>query len=101
MFIVEHNIALSTSDHLIQLVKSICPESEIVNKISCNRTKATSIVCNVIGKYDNEERYKRMKNQHFSIRIEESTDHSSIKHLAIVTRLFDKENFEIRDEFFD
>jgi len=44
-------ISLRTSDHLVQLVKTLAPESEVLKNVSCNRTKATSIVKNVVGKY--------------------------------------------------
>lgn len=40
-----------------------------------------------------------MKNQMFSIIIDESTDKSSIKHLAIITHMVDTVNYEVRDEF--
>lgn len=99
MYIVEHNVALRSSDHLISLFKSICPESDVIKQFSCNRTKATSIVCNVIGQFDFNNRVSKMKTQFFSIMIDESTDHSSIKHLAIVIRMFDFKKFTVRDEF--
>jgi len=77
MFIVEHNIALRTSDHLVSLLKTICPESDVIRNISCNRTKATEIVCNVIGEYSCMNLIDRMKNNLFSIMIDESIDKSN------------------------
>jgi len=74
MFIIEHNIALQTSDHLISLFKSICPESDVVKNITCNRTKATAVVCNVIGKHGSTNLIERMKTNMFSIMIDETTD---------------------------
>lgn len=44
MFITEHNISFRTSDHLVALIKSVYPESEVIKKITCNRSKATAIV---------------------------------------------------------
>ncbi|KAF0730139.1 zinc finger protein 862-like, partial [Aphis craccivora] len=99
MFIIEHNIAIQTSDHLIPLFKSICPESDVVKNISCNRTKATAIVCNVIGKHGSANLIERMKTNIFSIMIDESTDKSSVKHLAIVTRIVDSLSYDVKDEF--
>lgn len=99
MFISEHNIALRTSDHLVSLFKSMCPESNVLKDISCNRTKTTSIINNVIGQYEFEYLLKIMKIQKFSILIDESTDHSAIKHLAIIVRIMDYSNFKIRDDF--
>ncbi|XP_008178816.1 zinc finger protein 862-like [Acyrthosiphon pisum] len=97
MFIVEHNISLRTSDHLVQLIKSIPPE--VKNNLTCNRTKATALINNVIGKFSFENLVSRMQNSYFSILIDESTDRSSIKHLAIVVRIMDKNQFLVRDEF--
>lgn len=99
MFISEHNIALRTSDHLVSLFKSICPESNVVKNLTCNRTKATAITNNVIGKYEFENLIERMKKQSFSIMIDESTDKSSTKHLAVVSRMVQSSNFEVKDEF--
>jgi len=84
MFITEHNISLRTSDHLVQLIKVLCPESETIKALTCNRTKATSIVTNGIGKYNYEDVLRRMAVQKFSLLIDESTDKGSTKHLAVV-----------------
>lgn len=97
MFIVEHNISIRTSDHLVQLIKSIPPE--VKNNLTCSRTKATALINNVIGKFSFENLISRMQNSYFSILIDESTDRSAIKHLAIVVRIMDKNRFLVRDEF--
>lgn len=99
MFISEHNIALRTSDHLVSLFKSICPESNVVKSLTCNRTKATAITTNVIGLHEFEDLIRRMKTQSFSILIDESTDKSSTKHLAVVSRMVHNPSFNVRDEF--
>ncbi|KAJ4437822.1 hypothetical protein ANN_13760 [Periplaneta americana] len=49
-FAAEHDIAFLTMDHLSQLVKTICPDSEIAKKMTCGRTKSRAIVTNVIGR---------------------------------------------------
>jgi len=97
MFITEHNISFRTSNHLVALIKSVCPESEDIKKITCNRSKATAIVKNTIGKQGFEDLIEKLKTQYFSILIDESTDKSSIKHLAIVVRILDQENYIVRD----
>ncbi|KAL5232786.1 hypothetical protein ACI65C_000196 [Semiaphis heraclei] len=82
MFISEHNIAFRTTDHLVQLLKVLNSESQTIKNISCNRTTATKIVTNVIGVTGFEQS-------------------SSIKHLALVVRIFDKETFTVTDQFLD
>jgi len=71
----------------VVLIKIISPELEIVQNIKYNRTKAAMIVNNVIGKYAFENLVARMKKKYFSILMDESTDKSSVKHLAIIVRL--------------
>lgn len=99
MFITEHNISIRTSDHLVQLFKTICPESVVVKSMTCNRTKATSIINNVVGEYYYTSLIKRMASNKFSLLIDESTDKGSIKHLAVVVRMTDNFTFKVKDEF--
>lgn len=99
-FIAEHNIAINVSDHLTELVKSIClsgMEPSQVSKMSCDRTKCTAIINNVIGKASFENLVSDLKVKKFSLVVDESTDISSEKHLAIVVRY--NNNFNIKDEF--
>ena len=97
MFISEHNISFRTSDHLVQLIKSI--DSDAVSKISCNRTKATAIVNNVLGATSFENLIDKIRSQKFTMLIDESTDKSATKNLAIVVRLLDFDNYIVRDQF--
>lgn len=97
MFVTEHNISFNTTDHLVQLLKSISPE--VIPKLSCNRTKATAIVKNVLSATGFENLVTKIKNQQFSMIINESTDKSATKHLAVVVRLLDGYVYEVRDEF--
>lgn len=52
MFIAEHNIAFQASNHVVSLFKSMCPDSSVLQGISCNRTKNILIVNNVIVQYE-------------------------------------------------
>lgn len=47
MFNTEHNISIRTSDHLVQLFKTSCPETVVVKSMTRNLTKATNIINNV------------------------------------------------------
>lgn len=97
MFVIEHNFSFNSTDHLVQLLKSISPE--VISKVSCNRTKATAIVKNVLGATGFENLVTKIKNQKFTMIIDESTDKSATKHLAVVVRLLDFNVYEVRDEF--
>lgn len=92
MFAVEHNIAFRSMDHLVALVKSLAttlPQKEL-QTISCARTKATSIVRDRFGPLQQQNIAAVLKNCHFSILLDETTDVSSRKCLAVVVRYFHK-----------
>jgi len=97
-FVAEHNIPFNVSDHLTDLIKSIPSDGEVIKKISCDRTKCSAIVGNVLGLQAKQDLIEKMRNNFFSIIIDESTDTSDVKQLAIVIRTF--VNAEISDEFF-
>lgn len=101
MFVSEHNIAFRKADHLVQLVKEISKEPRVIEKISCNRTKPTKIFANVIGATGFEQTVSRLQTQNFSLILDKSTDKSSVKHLALVVRMFDKKSFSVTDQFLD
>ncbi|KAL4704260.1 hypothetical protein ACJJTC_016278 [Scirpophaga incertulas] len=48
-FITEHNIPINVMEHMPQLLKSICPDSQIAKSINCDRTKTTAIMKVQIG----------------------------------------------------
>ena len=48
LFLAEHHIAIRTVDHLTDLIKAICQDSEIAKKLKCHRTKATALL-QVVG----------------------------------------------------
>ena len=49
-FLVEHNHPLSTVDHGARLFRNMFPDSKIVNKYRCGRTKKTHILTGAIAK---------------------------------------------------
>jgi len=68
-----------------------------LKKISCNRTKTTAIINNVIGLTDFENIIHEMKTHKFSLMVDESTDISSVKHIALVVRM--NIDWRIKDMF--
>lgn len=85
-FIAEHNIAFNAVDHLVQIVRDLPADAAVLKEIKCNRTKCTNIVKNVIGKENLEYLTAMMNSKKFSILIDESTDVSSVKSLALCVR---------------
>lgn len=96
-FIVEHNIPFNVSGHLVQLIKHLHLEKEILEKTSCARTKCTSIVNKVTGTYFMNNLLKLLRNHTFSLIIDESTDVGTVKHLALVVRIFN--DSAVEDKF--
>ena len=44
MFVVEHNLAFQSSDHVTKLFPKMFPDSEIAKKFACGRTKTAAII---------------------------------------------------------
>lgn len=99
LFIAKHNLALSLSDDLVELLKKIDIDKNIQRNITCNSTKCSSIIKNVTGKYVFDSLVKILRKQKFTLIIDESTDVSSTKCLALVARYRQNNDFEICDQF--
>ncbi|XP_050065789.1 uncharacterized protein LOC126554805 isoform X4 [Aphis gossypii] len=96
-FVVEHNIPINVSDHLVNLINSIKLEPKHLAKLTYDRTKCTSIINNVIAATRFEYLKNYLKTNKFSLLVDESTDTSSVKNLAMVVRTC--QNFEVSDQF--
>ena len=98
-FIVEHNLSFQVMDHLSEVIKESFPDSKIAMEFSCKHTKTRSIVKNVIARKFRNQLQETLRQRKFSIIIDESTDISSTKQLAIVVRFFcDKDN-KVKSKF--
>jgi len=64
-FIAEHNLPINLVDHLIGLIKSIDLETKDLQKLSCNRTKCTLIINNVVGATGYDDVLNFMNNHTF------------------------------------
>lgn len=101
LFLSEHNIPFASSSHLTELIKKSLElagcDKNISSKISCARTKATKLVVNVAGRHSKDQLINDLQNKKFSLIIDEATDISSTKNLALAVRYFD--NKKIKDSF--
>ena len=96
-FIAEHNLSFNISGDLTKMIQSLYLDQEVVQKMSCSRTKCRSIIVNVSGRFSFECLIDKLRENKFSLIIDESTDISSVKCLAIVIRMFDEN--KVQDEF--
>ncbi|XP_064082920.1 uncharacterized protein LOC135198931 [Macrobrachium nipponense] len=99
-FLAEHNISINSIDHLSSICKDIFPDSQIANQLSLKRTKATRVLGD-IGKFSQKQLYDAMKQNKFSIIIDETTDISTCKSCAIVIKLFNQATGKIETKFLD
>lgn len=93
MLAVEHNIAFNAMDHIVKVVQRLCltvPETS-VKKLSCGRSKATSIVRDRFAPTQLQNVAGDLKRCRFSILLDETTDCSSSKSLAVIVRYFDRQ----------
>lgn len=87
-FFAEHNIPFNVMDHMSSFLKSIFPDSEICKKVQLKRTKATSILKNVIAPSSKTDLVEILKVTKFSIMIDESTDIACQSTMCILVRFY-------------
>ena len=100
-FLVEHNLSFKTTDHLVELLKSIFPDSKIAQQISLKRTKATAVATAVIGETEKEVLASKLKQSKFSAISDESTDISTQKSSCVVVRFYDEQSNKIVSKFWE
>lgn len=98
LYISEHS-SVSCIDHLTDLVKSAFPDSKITNDLKMHCTKCTEVIKNVLAPHFVEELIKDIRQQKYSIIIDESTDISTSKQLGIVIRYFSRKLKKVLSSF--
>ena len=88
-FLSEHNLSFNLMDHFSDLLSKLCPDSKIATQFKSKRTKTKCIVKNALAPYFHQELVQKLRGSHFSLIIDETTDVSSHKELAVVTRQYD------------
>lgn len=80
--VVEHNSPMLLMDHLPKLIASVTPDSTIAKSISRGRTKATQII-HMLKAESETVLVTQLRLKRFSIIIDETTDISTKKCLAV------------------
>lgn len=99
MLAAEHNLPFLLFEHLPEFLRSL-PDKNVLNNIKCSRTKATSLINNKIGPFAQAAIAEKLKKTFFSVIIDEATDISNTKCLAIVVRFFNTEEQNVSDVLF-
>ncbi|XP_017486278.1 PREDICTED: uncharacterized protein LOC108374769, partial [Rhagoletis zephyria] len=97
LFIAERNLPLSALDHLNKCLKSV-NDSKIIAKFTTNRIKGQTIINSVTGPHNCKLISDITNKQYYSVIIDESTDISLNKNLAIIIRVY---RVKCQDRFLD
>ena len=100
-FLSEHNLSFNIMDHFTDLLPKLCPDSKIQTQFKSKRTKTKCIVRNALAPYFHQELVLSLQSTQFSVIIDETTDISTCKELAVVTRLYDKGTMSTKCCFYD
>jgi hypothetical protein len=84
----EHNVHLSLTTPLIELMKEMAQDKETLNKMSMSRTTATYKLVDGLGTVTHKKIVKDMKNNKFSINVDECTSQSKEKVLSVMVAFF-------------
>lgn len=98
-FLMQFNLPFILIDHLIRLIKAIAIDSQIAKRLACGRTKAAYTTSEILKEEAISAMSQTLKENKFSIIIDETTDISTSKCLAVVCRYFDGQLGQVRDRF--
>ena len=93
-FISEHNLPISIADAFVEFLRSLFPNDDVLRKIRLDKQKATNVIRQIIGFDYLYEAVSALQSHRFSIVIDETTDLSSVKQLAVLATYFDMQSFE-------
>ncbi|KAK2718050.1 hypothetical protein QYM36_006740 [Artemia franciscana] len=92
-FIIQNNLPFSISENLVSLVKSLPGAGQAVQYIQLGKQKATNCIRQGFGPFFKDLIVEKLKTSQLSIIIDETTDQSTKKHLAVCVS-FCNENLE-------
>lgn len=99
-FIADHNLPFLLVDHLTDLCKNMFPDSAIAQGLHMKRTKCTE-VAKKVGCVISEDLVKQLRQNKFSVIIDESTDVSATKCVTIIVKFYDSEKGKIVTKMLD
>lgn len=89
-FIAEHNLPFTTAGQMISLMKVMFPDSQIAQSMFMKRSKCTKVV-KVTGMCAIDDTIQKLKTDHFSVVIDETTHVSTQKSCAVLEKYFDSD----------
>ena len=94
-FLAEHHLPLTVADHLVQVVKCVCPDSAIAGEMRAARTKMTAAV-NTVADAMHADLVKKMKDGFWAIIPDETADISVKEQVGVSVRVFDESDGQVR-----
>lgn len=92
----EVKLPFLSADNLVLAFQAVCSNSDVA-KMKCGKTESATIVKNVLGRKECGESLVHLRENCFSLIVDESTDPEWIKHFEIVLRVATQKN--IKDLF--
>ena len=74
MLIIQNSLPIAVADNLVDFIRNADIDTDTRTKVSCDRTKCTAIIQNVLGKYSFENIVSVLQGKLFSLISDESTD---------------------------
>ncbi|XP_076049748.1 uncharacterized protein LOC143030484 [Oratosquilla oratoria] len=96
-----HNVPFKIMDHLSEVLRDIFNDSKIAQELAMKRSKATTVVTNVIGKSYKEQLAHKLRETKLGVLTDESTEVGSIKTPCVVVRFFDHDNECVESTFWE
>ena len=92
-FLAEHDLAISLSDDLVNLLRSLFPKDDALKNLTLGEQKATNVIRQALGFDCLHETVTTLRSRLFSVIIDERTDLSTIKQLAVLATYFNWNSF--------
>ena len=100
-FLAEHNLPISLSDDLVQFLQSLFPRDDVMKTVTLGKQKASNVIRQVLGFDYLHQAVSTLRSEKFSFIIDEATDLSTSKQLAILATYFDTDAFETKHYLVD
>ena len=97
--IAKKNYPMSLMVDLPKILKKHASDSNIIKRMNISRTKTTALLTNVLGPAGQDDIHRILKNTHFSIIADETTDRTTTKFMVIVARYYSVEHRKPVEEF--
>jgi hypothetical protein len=100
-FLAEHNLPISFSDGLVQFLQSLSPCDDVMKTVTLGKQKASNVIRQVLGFDYLHQAVSTSRSEKFSFIIDEATNLSTSKQLAILVTYFDMDAFESKQYLVD